>query len=351
MPDGKDTRCRPIAAEDRCLDKVAGAYLGVSQFADWGACAMESIADQLVKLGEREVDSVASWLQKQPGEATVGWLVEAGRLLDYENVVRTFGRHPQTQPDPDFDIQKRGWNLLLSMALPRSRALAGVPMRESTTDALAAAGVLLHQLGRAVLLKECVEMMRAGILVAERRGDVIGLAMHERTRADHFLDRMEHSRLEDLDIERESDANFEGIEAAFKPAELDDKLLSLVFPWDSGRGVMVGYTADPEVDNYFLALVSNTSVRWRDAAGIHPDSEFLGVSGADVIAIGSFLMSIRLKHIRLVDAAKRKHPEINYAMSLCIWEPKGQLERSIADFTEIPSARVSCGSQAIRRHV
>lgn len=104
---------------------------------------------------------------------------------------------------------------------------------------------------------------------------------------------------------------------------------------------MVGYGAEPEIDNYFLSLVGENVLGWRDDAGIHPDARIGNVSGHSLTSVGMLLTSFYLKHIHFVDLGRKQYADINYPMSLTIWKLPSELTESIAAFTGMDKADVS----------
>src|SRR5207248_1058925 len=121
----------------------------------------------------------------------------------------------------------------------------------------------------------------------------------------------------------------------------DARMEALVFPWKTHRGTMIGYRAEPDIDQYFLSHVIQNTVDWRNEAGIHPDARIGDVSGSDLVAIGLLLTSFCMKHIRFVDVAKKRVPSANYPMSLTIWTNKTELIDSLTEFTGMEKAVVT----------
>lgn len=293
-------------------------------------------------VADQEFGRVVSWTKQLEFPAHVGILIEACRVLDLHHVLQVFSKKPENKlPIPDFDIMVRGWNAALGLLLPHARGLHGIPLMESTDESRAAAMTFLDQLGRSSLLKQTADMIRHGMVDGEFIGDHISLKMSDRTSLDHFLDRVDSDLLRDLSEKMGWSDPAQSYLDENRIDDLEARLAQLVFPWSTNRGTMVGYHAEPDIDQHFLALVMKETLDWRNEAGIHPDAKLKGVSGDSLVQVGLLLTSFYFKHIRLVDVGKQKMPEVNYAMSLTIWQPESKLRESISDFTGMALEEVS----------
>jgi len=298
----------------------------------------------LSDLASREFNSVKAWVDRFDSPPQyIAWLVEACRALDYQHVLQFLSRDPKNKmARPDFDIMVAGWNALLGLLLPHAGGFQGFPLMESSQNSQTAAMTALHQLGRSALMQQAASMIRHGMAVGQIVGDRIVISMSERASTDHFLDRLDLHKLEDLDGETEEpEPLLRGVLKTTKIEDIDAKMAPLVFAWKTNRGTMVGYGADPDVDRYFLALVSRKTQDWRNEAGIHPDARIGDVSGRDVAAIGLLLASFYLKHIRFIHLGNKIIPRVNFPMSLTIWKPEADLIESLADFTGMERTAVS----------
>lgn len=304
--------------------------------------APKTIPDRLTELAAQELESVKTWIRELDPTFRVAFLIELCRVLDFQHVVQYLSKNTQHRmPIPDFDLMLRGWNPALGLLLSASSTFRGIPLRESTSKSRSAAMAFLHQLGRSVLLEESAQMIRFGMADGRTIDDRIVLKMSERVAKDYFLDRLEPEKLAAI----EKKASWpDPLRSQVEKSLLKDvtaKMENLVFPWRTTHGTMIGYSAEPELDNHFIAAVANETVDWRNEAGIHPDTAIENVSGGTVAAIGFLLVSLYLKHIAFVDVGKRKIPEANYAMSLTIWKPAPELTTSICEFTGIPKEEVT----------
>jgi hypothetical protein len=292
------------------------------------------IAERLSVLADQEFDSVKTWIGTLEFPQHVLLLIEACRVMDFQHVLQAFSKKPEHKlPVPDFDIMIRGWNPALGLLPPHAGGSHGVPLAESTPESRNQTMAFLHQLGRFSVLKQSAGMVRHGMLEGELVNGCIVLRLGSRLSTDFFLDRLDRNKLNELRDKVSGFNPLETLEAESKVGDLDARMEALVFPWKTAAGTMIGYQAEPDIDRYFLAHVTQHTLDWRDEAGIHPHARIGDVSGVDLAALGSLLTSLHVKHIRFVDAGKRKVPEANYPMSLTMWTSRSELVDSIVAFT------------------
>jgi hypothetical protein len=192
---------------------------------------------------------------------------------------------------------------------------------------------LLHQLGRFTLLKQSADLIRYGLADAECVQDEIVLRMSQRSTMDHVLDRLDAINLRQKCGDGNRARRFEAIIEQHRVRDLDTRIAALVFPWETRQGTTVGYDADPDLDRHFEALVTETAIEWRDEAGIHPDADIGGVSGAVLTALVLLLTSFRLKHIRFVQVGMSRVANANYHMSPTIRKNAAEFRASVADIS------------------
>lgn len=298
------------------------------------------IAKRLSDISKKEKEKLQVFLGGLEPQLQSVLLIEACRVFDYWHVQEAFSKNLEKRLQPQvFTIMTKGWNILLSQLLPNLYPGPGIPLRASTSKSISDMTSLLYQLGSAALLEESVAQLQHGMLQASDIDEnTISLRMSERCRIDHFLDRLETEKIKKIE-ERE----FNSTEHLndWRVDNLTERLKSLIFPYETSQGTMIGYGAEPDIDNHFLSLVLEQTLDWRNEAGIHPDITVCNTSGADIISIGCLLISIYLKHINFVNVGKVKIPSANYFMSMTIWKPKAELIDSIAEFSGIDKSRVA----------
>jgi len=297
------------------------------------------IADRLDRLAQQELDEVQQFISTQTPMNCAVLLIEACRCLDHAHVRQLLSSRTDGKLSvQDFDILVRGWNVLFALLIPRVGIVSGIPLNASVPTIREAVMGMMHFSGRYVVLSRTAEMVRHGMVSAKAQGSTIELELSDRALSDHFHDQVDYGKLAELNAK---------IWAEFNPAADADSALhlrkvigELTFPWETSQGTMVGYTADPEIDAYFLRAVTQNALKWRDDAGIHPDAKFDGCSGETLTAVVLVLMSFYTKHIMFVEEAIKLHPDVNQHMSLTIWKTRAELIDSLVIATAAPEQEV-----------
>ncbi|MQW02811.1 hypothetical protein GHK45_02910 [Sinorhizobium meliloti] len=311
------------------------------------APAALEIADRLDRLARQELDEVERFIGTVPPTECAVLLIEACRCLDHMHVVQKLSAKEDGKLSVhDFDIVVRGWNVLFGLLMKRKGEFNGVPLRESVPELRQALMGMLHFAGRYVLLSRTAEMVRHGMVSAMADGDEIELALSDRTLSDHFHDQVDHGKFAELNAK---------VLRGYKTADTDtdtaqhlrDVMGRLTFPWKTPQGVMVGYSADPEIDAYFLDAVTQNTLQWRDDAGIHPRSELGGCSGGLLTTVVHVLMSFYTKHIMFVEEGIKLHANVNQYMSLTIWKTRADLIKSLLVATEASEREVTAALDLI----
>ena len=299
------------------------------------------IADRLDRLAQLERDEVKRYLDTVGPIDCAALLIEACRCLDHMHVIQLLSSKEEGKLSvPDFDIIARGWNVLFGMLMQRKGEFVGVPLRPSVPELRQAVVGMLHFAGRSVLLGRTAEMVRHGMVSATANGDEIALELSDRALSDHFHDMVDHARFVELNAKV-----LKGYKAVDTDAHtvqhLRDVMGGLTFPWKTSQGLMIGYSADPEIDAYFLAAVTENSLQWRDDAGIHPSAKLGGCSGEVLTAVVHVLMSFHMKHIMFVEEGIKRHPGVNQHMSLTIWTTRAELIASLIAATAASEKEVT----------
>ncbi|MFN7107006.1 MAG: hypothetical protein ACK4MY_02185 [Brevundimonas sp.] len=285
--------------------------------------AQEQVAARLQALGEAELADVVTFVGQQADWSCGALLIEACRALDNMQVMQNLGRPPGKYiPVADFDLITRGWNILLSLLLPRVGRFSGIPAAPSTEQTRHIVLNLMHACGRYVMLTDTAERIRHGMVEGSVLGDDIELSLSEAVQADFFHDQVDRARV--LDLKMKFVASEPTTDSDISPA-LRAEMRTHVFPWKLPKGTMVGYTSSRDVDSAFLKFFSDTVLEWRADAGIHPDAKLGTCTGADMVTTAHMLLSRYLAHIVYVEEARKIFPDVNFAMSLCIWKTRPEL--------------------------
>lgn len=332
------------------------------------------IAQKLLSLSEQGVESVRVMLPKDEAQRFVIF-AETIRVLDYWFVFQDILPEEKRLPNHDFEIMQWGWNQAAAILLSPLTHHGGIPILESTPEMRSLAMRLLHQLGRSVLLKRVANMIQSGLVSARQEEGGIVVKSVEAASV-QFLDILEpirQKRIEAALKEKGKDlmsgawgifdinhiSLFRNLPGSYMGLHMENPLESwvcddvdslmapLVFPWDSGHGIMMGYDALPEVDDHFLAIATSQLLKWRHDAGIHPDSSFNGCPGPQLAVVCAVIAGLHLKHIQFASLAMRHHKEISIPQSLTIWGPRQELEKSIVEYSGFEEADVKAALNAI----
>jgi hypothetical protein len=299
---------------------------------------IEDPVETLQRLAQEKHNEVTTWLANLNPYDRRALFIEVCRALDYEQV-RQMSEIPEHKlPYPDFDLMLRGWNETVVAMLTPDFQEDGIPARPSTHDSLRVGRSILHEMGLSSLLRKTASMVQHGMAEIASEGDTLFIRSLNFATSDHFLDQIDIGALPKLN---------EPVRSASYPApkskeEIQQAMEDLVFPWNGAPGVtMVGYGATPDIDAYFLSATADQMLDWRNEAGIHPDTDALGTSGGLLTGITGLLASIFLKHIRFVGIGHKKMQDINFAVSLTLWEPRSDLIDSMSTFIGGDASEVS----------
>ena len=302
------------------------------------------LSETLSKLASSHLAAIRNRLDDFDDMLCTAILIEAARVIDYENVLMGSSEGESHHlPYPAFDVMCRGWNPLVHYVLPRLPKIRGIPIQESTSTTRSHARSILHAFGQYAVLQKAADMSFHGFLAGSETESGISLKFTVGEDSDHFLDQLEAEALEKALSGTEETTTV----GRLAPDEVDELAASLVFPFETGCGTMIGYDADPRLDAHFIELVGPKALEWRAEAGIHPDVQGNQLNGADVAAVVMMLASFYLKHIWIVGVGNKRLSSINYCMSLTIWKKPDELVESISSFTGIDAGRVEAALRAI----
>lgn len=288
----------------------------------------EELAGRLAALAEVELSELTRFLAGRSGFECGGLLIEACRCLDHAHVIQLMSAHEHAKLAPhDFDIIVRGWNVLLSLLLARIGGFAGVPMAASTPEMRQTIMGMLHTAGRYVLLSRTADMVRHRMVEGFASDTDIEVWISSRTRSDHFHDQVDRNRFAELNATRLP--RYRPDPQGQEGRGIIAQMAALTFPWNTAKGVMVGYSTTPDIDAFFLRAVVDDTMAWRDEAGIALQARLGACNGEDLAAVVTVLLSFYLKHIMFVEEAIKRHPGVNQHMSLTIWKLRPELIDSL----------------------
>lgn len=283
----------------------------------------QEVADRLQSLGEAELADVRTFVDRYDDWGCGALLIESCRALDHLQVMQNLGRGAgDYMPAPDFDLIIRGWNILLSLLLPRVGRFSGIPGAESTEETRHVVLNLMHACGRYVMLTDTADRVRHGIVAGELSQEGLELRLADSAGFDVFHDQLDRARL--VDLKARFGTGRSAVRSGVGPA-LRKKMAKRVFPWTLPQGTMIGYASTLEISRAFLNFMSDTVLEWRVDAGIHPNAQMGACTGADFVTTIHMLLGRYMAHIVYVDEARKKLRDVNFAMSLCIWKTRPEL--------------------------
>jgi len=326
----------------------------------------EAIRNTLQTLREQELSTALMLVPKDKYERFALFL-ETMRTLDCLNI---FGKISEDSPSirvPDLDIINYGWNLSLCH-LYCDIGIDGIPAYKSTKETRELAARLLHKFGRVVLLKRTSDMLYHGQIDIEKENKNLRIKSTDKDRL-HFLDQIEFSLEKDLHkrtkdsiggaingwkIDEYKSTNFKIQEPGafflhrstedidkYYIKDLEPRMEKLVFPWDSGKGIMTGYDAEPDIDDHFMVDAFKSVLEMASTYGIHPSIQINSISGAELIAVSSVIFSFHQKHLKFVEIATKKFPEVSLEQSLTIWTQENVLIEELSNYTGLSKAKIS----------
>ena len=305
------------------------------------------LSNRLNKLREFQFSFATGLLDGFEGAQYSLILIEAARVLDWETVLMGLSSDDSLQLKyPDYDVLSRGWNPLMANILPRLPSLHGIPISESSSESRGQIRSLLYAFGKIAILKKSADMAFHGLLEGEDMDGLLSLRMPLSEESDHFLDQLEDQKVATT-LKLNERADRESKSRLLSKEEIEEIVADLIFPFETGHGTMVGYGADPRLDEHFFEITVERSLEWRAEAGLHPNLVTPALDGFPVGAVMMLLISAYMKHIWFVGIAKNKLENINYAMSLTIWKDPKELVSLYSEFTGIAKSEIEKAFQAI----
>lgn len=328
--------------------------------------------EKILELSEKELKGALSVIPEDDLNRFC-LFTEVMRVLDYWSIFKDLLPSSKSLSAPDFEIIQLGWNLALEYLFVPVK-LDGFPIRESTEKTRIFAMSLLHKFGRSVLLRRTYEMLISGYIFLEIVDSKFVIKSCENAE-NQYIDNLEFKFLaevqgyinenigkhwngwnlgefDDPSIEIRSSGAYH-LQHSKKEIKkhyidnVDELMEDLVFPWDSGSGIMMGYEAIPELDNHFFSLATENVISWRNDVGVHPSIKLNGVTGSELTLMISLVTALHMKHIRFSLVAIKKYQEISIPQSLTIWTKKSELIDSIQGYTSFERDIIERGINSI----
>ena len=283
----------------------------------------ESIAD-LYNIASKEEASLSKYLLSVKTDKTA-LLLEIVRFMDV-HLISTFGAKRDRPEWTALYLPIYGFSTALSLLLPQTINNQGVANSQSSPDKVGWAGSLLAQLGALRLLERLTDLVQSrmlsvsvghGVVTFKRVSDEVGVEMYE--------------MLED-------GLNAEKVREFYGEDEMKGKIDSATLKKMSGlvseaENGFITYGASPEIDHYFLNRAIQFFTGFRSFSGIHPKSEFDGVTGKELSVVAVALASLHQKHVVFCSEYLKKFGKKDWASVLTIWDEKEGLKQALVHFT------------------
>lgn len=327
------------------------------------------IYNELNILAKQELDKLEGELPEDDVHRVVIF-IETIRLLDCFSLQLDMAE--ENISVQYLDILKMGWNLA-TFNLFKPRSIKGFPFMQSNKKTRSYASAILYRFGCVILLRRTAEMVKTGLLLAEKNGEIFTFKKSEIVNA-QFIDDMEFVYLRKLNesiksntnkyylgwnitehVNLETVINKEGNYLSFDNTSfypefliphIETLMIPLVKPWNI-YPTMISYGSTEEIDYHFLVKSSELVKSWRDEAGLHPEVLINGITGAHLMSITILIVSFHLKHMSYVKIASENYPDISTSESVSIWTPLNELIQDIVLFTGFSSIIVTKALDAI----
>lgn len=306
--------------------------LNFKQKMDDANTSTNDVIDKLRSLASNEKRLAAEWVSKLDNQTRSIFFMEVCRVMNLSHVRQTIKDAPGLAlPTAQFDTMVKGWNGIAALLLPYAHLQHGIPLMTSNDNTRFMAYQALYNLGTAAVAEDVADMLWYGLLTPYEKEGILHLKVDSNRTKDHFLDRIEPSRI--IPVEQLFEESINEELAPYFSEDWVESAKKLIRPFFTNSGVMMGYDMTPEMDDHFLALTLKATLKWRDSAGIHPDADFNGVSGSDLFVSVAAVASFHLKHIHFVQVGMELVENANFTMSLSIWHTRDEIIDTIAAAT------------------
>jgi len=322
----------------------------------------KEICNEILTLADKHEQSIVSSFPVQSLHRVV-LFIETVRALDMLSLLNIETKDPDDAVN--FDILRMGWNLA-AFYLFKPLEVRGFPMAKESEAIQRYAASILFGLGSCVQARRTVDMIRAGTVAVEKRGNSF-IFKKTGTESEH-LDTLEYAYLDEIEkdilSQKRNNTNWDTVSTAnieevinlpgshlgldkegrfnkyLLPA-IETHMLPLISSWEYSGNLMMANETTEEIDDHFLSLSIDTVVNWQEDAGIHAKTNICSFTGSDLTAIVLDLVSINMKHIKFASVAKQKFPRISLFQNLTLWKIKEELTSEIAAYTGFDSGLVA----------
>lgn len=333
---------------------------------------MEKADVLLIELADGELERLLSSLPAGRF-GRLGVFLEIMRVFDYWAVYKHEMSEAQSGTAAECYVMNLGWDLAIEH-LFSGLDRPGFPMTESTPESRLNAKYLLFRFGLVAYLRNLASFAKANLAEVSRECGRVVVRLKESIKY-QVMDALEYELTAklDLSIKNSSSAivngwekfefgsDFDGISelGAFygvnnsevhsdkRIEDLELLMKPLIFPFDYGRGVMMGYDALPEIDAHYFSYALDYVMSARDIAGLHPDVEINGVRAPHLIVVVAVVLALHCKHIGFANIARFSFSEISIPQSLTIWTTREDLCETVEVHTGFDRDLITAALDAI----
>lgn len=300
--------------------------------------------DEILDISDQELQAVLSILPKD-NLSKSALLIDILRVIDYWTVFKPLLPEKEGLAKPEFEIIQLGLNLAFKyLFVPLETS--GFPIRESNEENRRFATTILYTLGVSVLLKKTCDLLKANYVRAEKINSKIVISKNEEITG-LSLDNIEYFKKSQqdeiinasiggvyhkwnvneyhniLDIVDLSGAhilkNSRKEISEFKLNNIKDLIGNLIYPYDTGYGIMMGYESTDEIDTHFLVESAEIASAWLNEVGLDESVKFKDIDGNELFQIVTIITSLNIMHINYIMSARKKYKEILIPQSLTMW--------------------------------
>ena len=321
--------------------------------------------DEILEISGQELKAVLSILPKDD-LSKIALFIDILRVIDYWTVFKPILPEKGGLSNSEFEIIKLGLNLAFKyLFVPM--ATSGFPMRKSTKENRHFATTILYAFGVSVLLKKTHNLLKANYIRAEKINSKIVISKNEEITG-LSLDNIEYFKKFQQD--EIVNANIGGTYHKWNVNEFDNvldvvnlsgahllknsrkeiskyelsniKVLveNLIYPYDTGYGIMMGYKSTDEIDNHFLVKSAEIASAWLNEVGLDKSVKFKNIDCNELFQIVTIITSLNIMHINYIMSAVKKYKEILIPQSLTMWHTDSDLTNLIQLYSNLEQAKV-----------
>lgn len=328
--------------------------------------------DEILDISDQELKAVLSILPKD-NLSKVALLIDILRVIDYWTVFKPLLPEKEGLSTPEFEIIRLGFNLALKYLFV-SIDTSGFPMRKSTEESRRIATTVLYAFGVSVLLKKTHNLLKANYVRAEKINSKIIISKNEeitglnldsveyfkKFRQDEIINsnigkiynKWNINEFDNiLDIASLSGAylfkNARKEMSKYEVNNIRSLMKNLIYPYDIGYGVMMGYESTNEINIHFFTEAAKIASVWLNEVGLDESVRFKNINTDELFWIVMLITSLNIMHINYIMSAMEKYKEILIPESLTLWHKDSDFIELIQSYSNLEKAKIKRVLKAI----